>query len=84
MKVRSVAQLRTTSSLVGPVAHRQARQIGGPQGGGLHAFGPVDHGLEDVRLDLHEHVVGAGPAVHLQPRQAMPLSWRMAVSTSLT
>ena len=30
------------------------------------ANGPLDRSLKDVRLKLHQQIVGAGPAVHLQ------------------
>ena len=51
-----------------PVAHGQARQIRGAQGGGLDAAGAVHVRGDQVGLELHEEVVGGGAAVHLQIR----------------
>ena len=49
-----------------PVAHGQTGQIGRAQGGGLDAAGAYHLAAQNVALELHQKVVGAGAAVHLQ------------------
>ena len=55
--------------LVLPEAHRESGQIRRPRGSGLHAFGPVHRGGIDVRLGLHQVIVGGSASVHLQRGQ---------------
>ena len=52
--------------LARPEAHGQSRQIGGAQGRGLHTDRAVNLRLQNVRLELHQEIVGTGAAVHLQ------------------
>ena len=49
-----------------PDAGGQARQIGRSQGGGLPNHGAADGAAHNVRLELHQEVVGGGAAVHPQ------------------
>ena len=49
-----------------PVAHGKPRQIGSAQGGGLDAAGAHNLAVQNVALELHEEIVCAGAAVHLQ------------------
>src|SRR5690606_6092496 len=47
----------------------QRREVRGAHGGGVEDGGPVDLHAEDVGLELHQEVVGAGAAVHAQHGQ---------------
>ena len=62
----------------GPETHAPACQHGRAQGGGFGIAGPQQGHAQQVGLELHEQIVGAGAAVH--PEQgdlaAVPLAGR--------
>jgi hypothetical protein len=55
-----------------PVADREPREVRASERGRLGDRGPHDRYAEQVRLELHQRVVGGGAAVHAQFGQRDP------------
>ena len=55
--------LRAMSSVLAQISDREAGEVGGAQRGRLEHLRAHDGHAQDVRLELHEEIVGGGAAV---------------------
>ena len=55
-----------------PESNAESCQKGGSQGGGLNDLRPSHRGSQQIRLKLHEKIIGAGSPVHLETRDLVP------------